>query len=391
LDHHEKKQGEAMLPLTGVKVVELANNIAGPYAGFILAALGADVLKVERPGGGDDARGWGPPFWRGTSATFHALNVNKRGLSLDLKDPAEIAQLKVLLSEADVLVHNLRPGVLEGLGLGSTALKALNPRLVYCAISAFGAKGPMRRHPGYEPMVQAFAGLFSINGYPDRPGVRMGTSVLDLGSATWAALGCIVGLLQRERTGTGCTVDASLYETALGLLTVHFARYQASGELPQRQASGSLAVVIFQAFDTADGQVIVAAANDRLFAKLAMELGHPEWADDPRYKTNADRHANKAPLIAEVSEIMRRETSATWVARLEKAGVPCSAINDMAEVRAHPQTAALGIVQPVPEIDLDLMSLPLSLDGERPTIRTRAPRLGEHNAALDQRAKPKPS
>jgi crotonobetainyl-CoA:carnitine CoA-transferase CaiB-like acyl-CoA transferase len=369
-----------MLPLTGVKVVELANNIAGPYAGFILAALGADVLKVERPDGGDDARGWGPPFWKGTSATFHALNVNKRGLALDMKDPAQIAQLKVLLSEADVLLHNLRPGVLEGLGLGSAALAALNPRLIYCAISAFGAKGPMRAHPGYEPMVQAFAGLFSINGYPDRPGVRMGTSVLDLGSATWAALGCVAGILQRERTGKGCTVDASLYETALGLLTVHFARYQVSGELPERQPSGSLAVVIFQALDTADGQVIVAAANDRLFAKLCVELGHPEWADDPRYKTNADRHANKTELIAAVTEIMRRQTSATWVARLEKAGVPCSAINDMSHIGAHPQTEALGMVQPVPEIDLALMSLPLSLDGERPAIRTRAPRLGEHNA-----------
>jgi crotonobetainyl-CoA:carnitine CoA-transferase CaiB-like acyl-CoA transferase len=368
-----------MLPLTGVKVVEIANNIAGPYAGFILAALGADVLKVERPGGGDDARGWGPPFWRGTSATFQALNVNKRGLALDLKEAAQIAQLKVLLSEADVLVHNLRPGVLETLGLGSEALAALNTRLVYCSISAFGHKGPMRRHPGYEPMVQAFAGLFSINGYPDRPGVRIGTSVLDLGSATWAALGCIAGLLQRERTGTGCTVDASLYETALGLLTVHFARYQASGELPERQTSGSLAVVIFQAFDAADGQVIVAAANDRLFAKLAVELGHPEWVDDPRYRTNADRHANKATLIAEVGEIMRRHSSTTWVARLEKAGVPCSAINDMAQMRAHPQTAALGMVQPVPEIDLDLMSLPLSRGGQRPSIRTRAPQLGEHN------------
>jgi crotonobetainyl-CoA:carnitine CoA-transferase CaiB-like acyl-CoA transferase len=377
-----------MLPLTGVKVVEIANNIAGPYAGFILAALGAEVLKVERPDGGDDARGWGPPFLHGTSATFHALNLNKRGLALDLKNPAQIAHLKVLASEADVLLHNLRPGVLEGLGLGSAALAALNPRLIYCAISAFGAKGPMRGHPGYEPMVQAFAGLFSINGYPDRPGVRMGTSVLDLGSATWAALGCVAGLLQRQRTGKGCTVDASLFETALGLLTVHFARYQASGELPERQPSGSLAVVVFQALDTADGQVIVAAANDRLFAKLCMELGRPEWADDPRYKTNADRHANKAELIAAVTEIMRRETSASWMARLEKAGVPCSAINDMSHIGAHPQTAALGMVQPVPEIDLALMSLPLSLDGERPAIRTRAPRLGEHNA--DAAAPPAP-
>jgi crotonobetainyl-CoA:carnitine CoA-transferase CaiB-like acyl-CoA transferase len=378
-----------MLPLTGVKVVEIANNVAGPYAGFILAALGADVLKVERPDGGDDARGWGPPFWRGTSATFQALNVNKRGVALDLKDAAGIAQLKVLVSEADVLVHNMRPGVLDGLGLGSGALTALNPRLVYCAISAFGAKGPMRAQTGYEPIVQAFAGLFSINGYPDRPGARMGTSVLDLGSATWAALGCIAGLLQRERTGRGCVVDASLFETALGLLTVHFARYQASGKLPERHPSGSLAVVIFEALDTADGQVIVAAANDRLFAKFAVEVGHPEWIEDPRYRTNAARHANKTELLAKVGEIMRRETSVQWVARLEKAGVPCSAINDMSQMRAHPQTESLGIVQPVPEIDLGLMSLPLSLDGQRPAIRTRAPSLGEHNALLGEAWKPK--
>ena len=152
----------------------------------------------------------------------------------------------------------------------------------------------MQKNGGYEPMVQAFSGLFSVNGYPDRPGVRIGTSVLDLGSAVWAALGCITGLLQRERTGKGCVVDASLYETALGLLTVHFARFQASGKLPERHPSGSLAVVLFQAIDAADGQVIVAAANDRLWAKLAAELGHPEWAQDPRYKTNADRFANKA-------------------------------------------------------------------------------------------------
>jgi crotonobetainyl-CoA:carnitine CoA-transferase CaiB-like acyl-CoA transferase len=376
-----------MLPLTGVKVVEIANNIAGPYAGFILAALGADVLKVERPEGGDDARGWGPPFWRGTSATFHAMNLNKRGITLDLKDATEIARLKVLLSEADVLVHNLRPGVLDDLGLGSATLAALNPRLIYCGISAFGAHGPMRGHAGYEPIVQAFAGLFSINGYPDRPGVRMGTSVLDLGSGTWAALGCMAGLLQREKTGKGCVVDASLFETALGLLTVHFARFQASGRLPERHPSGSLAVVIFEAFDTADGQVIVAAANDRLFAKFAVEVGHPEWATDARYGTNADRHANKAPLLGEVREIMQRETSAAWVARLEKAGVPCSAINDLAQMRAHPQTAALGMVQPVPEVDLSLMSLPLSLDGQRPAIRNRAPKLGEHNALLGETLK----
>jgi crotonobetainyl-CoA:carnitine CoA-transferase CaiB-like acyl-CoA transferase len=378
-----------MQPLTGVKVVEFANNIAGPYAGYILAMLGADVLKVERPEGGDDARGWGPPFWRGTSATFQALNVNKRGITLDLRDPDHIAWVEDYIKSCDVLLHNLRPGVMEGLGLGSETLRAANPRLVYCNLSAFGPTGPMQRNPGYEPMVQAFAGLFSINGYPDRPGVRIGTSVLDLGSAVWAALGCITALYQRERTGKGCVVDASLYETALGLLTVHFARFQASGTLPERHPSGSLAVVIFEAFDTSDGQVIVAAANDRLFAKFAREAGHPEWAEDARYKTNADRHANRDTLIPMVREIMRKHPRAAWVERLEKAGVPCAPINDMTHMRAHPQTAALGMVQPVPEIDLGLMSLPLSLDGKRPSISSRAPGLGEHNAALGAPCKPK--
>jgi crotonobetainyl-CoA:carnitine CoA-transferase CaiB-like acyl-CoA transferase len=371
-----------MLPLTGVKVLEIANNVAGPYAGFILGMLGADVLKIERPETGDDARGWGPPFWKGTSATFQALNVNKRGITLDLKSADDLAWVRDYMAGCDVLVHNLRPGVMDEMGLGSAAMLALNPRLVFCNVSAFGPAGPMQANPGYEPMVQAFAGLFSVNGYPDRPGVRIGTSVLDLGSAVWAALGSIAGLLQRQNTGKGCVVDASLFETALGLLTVHMARFGAGGKLPERHPSGSGTVIIFQAFDTADGQVIIAAANDRLFAKLAGALGHPEWASDARYKTNADRFANKAVLLPVVSEILKQRKSDDWVERLERVGVPCAPINDLAHVSTHPQTAALGMLQPGPEIELNLIGLPLSFDGQRPPIRTRAPRLGEHNAAV---------
>ncbi|HEU0058535.1 MAG TPA: CoA transferase [Hyphomicrobiaceae bacterium] len=370
-----------MLPLRGVKVVEIANNIAGPYAGYILAMLGADVLKVERPEG-DDARGWGPPFWLDTSATYHALNLNKRGITLNLRDAEASAWLKGYVATSDVLLHNLRPGVMADLGFSSEAMTALNPRLVYCNLSAFGADGPMQKNPGYEPMVQAFAGLFSINGYPDRPGVRIGTSVLDLGTGVWTALGCIGGLLQREKSGQGCVVDTSLFETAVGLLTVHFARYQASGRLPERHPTGSLGVVIFEGFATADGQVIVAAANDRLFAKLCNELGHPEWIGDERYKTNAARIANKVTLIGAVADILRQRSSAEWVERLEKVGVPCAPINDMSVLKDHPQTQALEIVQPVPELDLALISLPLAFDGARPRIKTRAPKLGQHNATL---------
>jgi crotonobetainyl-CoA:carnitine CoA-transferase CaiB-like acyl-CoA transferase len=371
-----------MPPLAGVRVIELANNIAGPYAGYILALLGADVLKIERPETGDDARAWGPPFWHGTSATFQALNANKRSITRDLKDPRHVAWLRRYAADCDVLVHNLRPGVMQDTGLGAEEMRALNPRLVYCNLSAFGPTGPMRRHPGYEPMVQAFSGLFSVNGFPDRPGVRIGTSVLDLGSAVWAALGCIAGLLQRARTGKGCVVDASLYETALGLLSVHFARYQASGTLPERHESGSPAVVIFQAFDTADGQLIVAAANDRLFAKLAGVLGHPEWTQDARFRSNADRVINKSVLVPLVAEVMRGGSSADWAARLEKVGVPCAPINDLSVVRTHAQTTALGILQETPEAAMNLMSLPVSFDGERPRIISRAPRLGEHNPSI---------
>jgi crotonobetainyl-CoA:carnitine CoA-transferase CaiB-like acyl-CoA transferase len=240
----------------------------------------------------------------------------------------------------------------------------------------------MQRNPGYEPMVQAFAGLFSVNGYPDRPGVRIGTSVLDLGSGVWTALGCIAGLLQRERTGKGCVVDASLFETALGLLTVHFARLQAGGQLPERHPSGSAAVVIFQAFDALDGQIIIAAANDRLFVKLAKALGQPEWADDPRFRTNADRVSHRETLIALVANIIREKRREEWVEKLEAVGVPCAPIQDLNDIKSHPQTAALGMVQSVPGIDLELMSLPISFQGKRPTIEKRAPKLGEHNTAV---------
>src|SRR5262249_30662579 len=263
--------------------------------------------------------------------------INKRGITLDLKAAEQVAWLNAFIEDCDVLLHNLRPGVLDELGLGAEAMMARNPRLVYASLSAFGAVGPMRLRPGYEPMVQAFAGLFSINGEPDRPGVRIGTSVLDLGSGVWTALGCIAALLQRERTGRGCRVDASLFETALGLLTMHLARYAASGTLPQRHPSGSAGVVIFQAFETADGQIIVAAANDRLFAKLAGVLGHPEWAQDPRFKTNPDRVANKAELVGEVAAIVRRATTRDWIERLTAVGVPSAPINDLSEVKAHPQ------------------------------------------------------
>ncbi|MBI2197973.1 MAG: CoA transferase, partial [Candidatus Rokubacteria bacterium] len=214
------------LPLEGLNVVEIAQNLAGPFAAEILAHLGADVVKVERPGGGDDARGWGPPFWRGISPAYLAMNTNKRGITVDLKDPQDVAWLASYVARADVLIQNLRPGVVEELGLGADALMARNPRLIYCSLRAFGLTGPMRLHPGYEPMVQAFSGLMMMNGDEGGPPTRIGTSILDFGTGMWATIGTLAALLQRQHTGRGCVVDTSLLETGLAWLTGHFATYR---------------------------------------------------------------------------------------------------------------------------------------------------------------------
>ena len=370
------------LPLEGLNVVEIAQNLAGPFAAEILAHLGADVVKVERPEGGDDARGWGPPFWHGISPAYLAMNANKRGITVDLKDPQDVAWLANYIARADVLIQNLRPGVVEELGLGADALMARNPRLIYCSLRAFGLTGPMRLHPGYEPMVQAFSGLMMMNGDEGGPPTRIGTSILDFGTGMWATIGTLAALLQRQHTGRGCVVDTSLLETGLAWLTGHFAAYRVSGEVPQRHRTGSNRVVPFQGFETRNGPLIVAAGNDRLFAKLAQELGHPEWAGDPRFQTNAGRFAHKDVLLPEIEAIMLTRTKGEWLDRLEQAGIPCASIHTMPEVLAHAQTVATGMVQPVPGMDLELMGLPISFDGKRPAIRRAPPALGEHDGEI---------
>ncbi|MFH0130158.1 CaiB/BaiF CoA transferase family protein [Variovorax sp. VaC1] len=372
----------ATRPLAGIKVIEVAQNIAGPYAGEILSSLGADVVKIERPGTGDDARGWGPPFWRGTATTFQAMNHGKKSVALDLKDPVHVQWLRDQVAGADVFIQNMRPGLLEELQLGPEVLRALNPRLVYCSLWAFGHKGPMRLAPGYEPMVQAFSGIFSINGAEHGPSARVGMQVLDLGTGMWAALGCIAALLRRASTGQGCVVDSSLFETALGWLQVMMAGFQATGRQPERHRSGNPNVVVFQALPTQDGEIVVAAANDRLFAKLARAAGHDEWTRDARFATNALRVQHKALLIPTLEAVFRTRSTQQWLDALELLGVPCAPIQDFAQVLAQPQTEAIGIFQTIPDEALRIVGLPLSFDGERPQVRHRAPAVGEHNQQL---------
>ena len=227
-----------MLPLQGVRVLEIAQNLAGPYAAEILGLLGAEVVKVERPEG-DDARGWGPPFAAGTATSFHAVNRNKRGVVLDLKSPDAIAWIKEFVRGCDVLVQNMRPGLLEAMGLGAGVLRAINPRLIYCNMHAFGATGPMALRPGYEPIVQAFAGMFSLNGTAEGPPARVGMQVLDLGTGVWAALGCLAALQRRHHTGEGGVVDTSLLETGLGWMAQHITGFNVTGRQPPRDRTGN--------------------------------------------------------------------------------------------------------------------------------------------------------
>jgi len=378
------------LPLTGIRVVEMGQNIAGPYASEILASLGAQVVKVERPETGDDARGWGPPFWKGTATTFQAMNHGKKSIALDVKNPEHLAWLKHYVSEADVFVQNMRPGLLDDLGLGSEALCAINPRLVYCSLTAFGHKGPKKLDPGYEPMIQAFAGLFSVNGDENGPTSRVGMQVLDLGTGIWSALGCLAALFQRQQTGKGCVVDTSLFETALGWLQVMMAGYQATQKQPSRHRSGNPNVVVFQALPTLDGELVVAAANDRLFAKLVAALGRADWASDPRYSSNALRVQNKAQLMPEMEQIFKTQTSDHWNELLEGLGIPCAPIHNFHQVMAQPQTHEIGIFQNIPDLDMKVVGLPISFDGLRPPVVHRAPNVGEHTAEICPELSPPP-
>ncbi len=374
-----------MRPLAGITVLEIAQNLAGPFAGEVLARLGADVVKVERPEGGDDARGWGPPFVARAGASFHSVNAGKRSIALDLKDAAAAAWLKGYVAGVDVLVENLRPGSLDAVGLGQEALLALNPRLVYCSISAFGRVGPLKDRPGYEPMMQAFTGLMLTSGFEDSPPLRLGIPVLDYGTGMWAAIGVLAALVQRAQTGRGCVVDAALFETALGWLTGHVASFQVTGRLQPRHPTGSARLVPFQGFETRTGPMIIAVGNDRLFVALAEALERPEWAQDPRFRTNADRFAHKDVLIREMDTILAARDRDEWLRRLEQAGVPCAPINNLRQVLAEPHTIASEILQRVPGIEMDHVGLPLRFDGQRPPQPGPAPALGEHTKQiLDQ-------
>jgi crotonobetainyl-CoA:carnitine CoA-transferase CaiB-like acyl-CoA transferase len=370
------------LPLDGFTVIELGHSVAAPYAGEILGDLGADVIKIEKADG-DDARNWAPPYWGDMSSTFQSLNRNKRSAIVDLKSPAEQERLRRLIVErADVVIQNLRPGSAEEFGLDAASLRALKPELVYCTIGAFGAHGPLKDRPGYDPLMQAFAGMMSVTGEPDQPPVRVGTSIIDMAAGMWSVIAILSALLQRRADGHGATVDTSLYETALAWMCYHAANFQASGELPKRQGSGAAMIAPYRGYASKDGFIVIAAGNDKLFGALSKVLGHPEWASDPRFRTNPDRVNNQAVLYRWIEDIVRERTSREWQSLLDAAAIPNAPMQTIAEVLEHPQTKALGMMQASPDGDISLLGLPISFDGQRPAFRKSPPALGAHTKEI---------
>lgn len=367
--------------LSGLRVLELGQVLAGPFAGAIFADLGADVVKVERIEGGDDARHMGPAFRHGDALNFHIFNRGKQSVAIDLKSAGGLADFDRLVAQSDIVIHNLRPGVTEALGINGATLCARHPRLIYCEISAFGHAGPMRLQPGYEPLIQAFSGLSSINGGPDDPPMRSGASVCDQGSGMWAVIGALAMLQRRTVTGQGGVVSTSLLETALAWTGQKADAYANEGRLPVRDRSGHPGFVPYEAFETADAPLLICCGNDRLFAKLAVELGHDDWLSDERFATNRARLSHKQALMDVLEPLLREYPRADWLARFNQAGVPCAPVHTVPEALAHPQVQALGMLQTVPGEDFRLTALPVSFDGQRPTHRGAAPRLGQHNAA----------
>jgi len=369
------------LSLDGIRVIDLSRVIAGPWCGALLADLGADVIKVEDTGPGDESRTW-PPHKDGEAAAYLLFNRNKRGIALDLKQPEAVEVVKRLVKDADVVIENFRTGTMESFGLGYDVLDRINPRLIYCSVSAFGRTGPRKDSPGYEALMQAFSGIMSITGEPGGQPVRAGVSFLDLTTGILCALGVSNAIIQREKTGLGQRVDGSLLETAVSLLAFHAEGYLLTGALPRPLGSGHPSLSPYRNFKCGDGQwIFIAAANDRFWQKLAKALGLTDLAADPRFEKNQGRVANRAELEGILEKTIGALDREPLLKRLEEADVPATPVNTVDQVMNDPQTAERGIVQRVmhPKLgEIPVVGTPLHFSRMSPGVRTAAPLRGEH-------------
>lgn len=364
----------------GIRVLDFSHALAGPYCTMLLAGYGAEVLKIESPDGGDVGRSWAPPLTNGEASYFLGLNASKQGVAIDLKRPEGVELCLRLVEKADVLIENMRPGTMERLGLGYTAARARNEKLIYCSISGYGQNGPRRDDAAMDLILQASSGLISVTGTPAGETVRCGHSVADITSGMFALIGILMALRVRDQSGVGQLVDVSMFDSMVSAMASNFANYFGSGVLPKPLGTAFPTIVPYRAFACQDREIVIAVASEKLWQSFCPALGHPELASQPEYATNALRVANRVALEAKIEEIFRTDLCANWVARLAAAGVPSTPIRTLEEVVLDPQSAARGMF---PELDgLRVTGVPVKLGVAPGRVRHRAPRLGEHTRTV---------
>ena len=372
------------LPLAGLRVLDLTRILVGPYATMILADLGADVIKLEMPGRGDDARAF-PPHINDESAYFMSLNRNKRSITLDLKSETGKRLFRDMIGKVDILVENFRPGTMDRLGLGYDDLKTINPGLIYAAASGFGQTGPYSRKPAYDAIVQAMGGVMSITGQTGGEPTRVGTSIGDITAGLFAATGILAAVIHREKTGEGQMVDVAMLDCQVAILENAIARYDITGEIPAPIGNKHPSIVPFEPFATQDGQLMVAAGNDALWAKLCRAIGRNDMIDDPRFQTNPLRHEHYDEMRPPLAEAFQRRSTAEWQAILDEAGVPNGPINSVDAVMQDPQVLAREMVVPVDHPTAGrtrLPGIPIKMSATPGEIRSPAPLLGQHTEEI---------
>ena len=369
-------------PLHGVRVLDLSRVLAGPYCTMFLGDLGAEVVKVEQPGTGDDTRSWGPPFLGGESAYYLCVNRNKRSVTLDLRTPEGIEVLRRLALEADVLMENFRPGTLAGWGLAEAEIRRRNPRLIYASLSAFGSGGPLKDRPGYDLAIQAWGGLMSITGAADGEPSKVGVAIIDVVAGLMLGNAIAAALYAREHTGRGQRIETSLMEAEVASLINAGSNYLVTGKVPGRWGNAHPNIVPYQSFPTADGHLVVAVANEAIWARFCEGVGRPELAADPRFDTNAHRVENRGELIGILDDMFRSRPGDEWTELLNGAGVPCSPVQDIRQVFESPQVLATGMLREVEHPTagkVRMAGLPVKFSATPASIRRPPPRLGEHN------------
>jgi len=380
-------------PLTGVRVLELARILAGPWAGQLLADLGADVIKVERTGTGDDTRVWGPPFVPAadggnlSAAYFHCTNRGKRSIELDFATPEGQRLVKKLAARSDVLIENFKVGGLAKFGLDYKSLEPINPRLIYCSVTGFGQDGPSAARAGYDLMAQGIGGIMGMTGDPDGPPMRVGVPTADIFSGVYSAVGILAALARREKTGRGGYVDTALVDSTVGTLAFQALNYLVSGEVPKRIGNSHPNLVPYQEFPVADGRIIIATGNDAQFVRLCGILGAPQLAETPAYKDNKGRLGHRAELVGKLCALTMRMKREQLLSELEAAGIPAGPINDLQQVFADPQVIHRGMQLKLKSKaakggEIPGIRTPIVLDGLPMASELPSPRLGEHTAEI---------